>query len=377
MTINNTYIQEYAAQFTDKICQEYFSQRKYMTGSQMVQLTPSIQVNFFTIKSLFEAWQKEVEKLKSNPYFDYRDNSVHEALREFMNVLSRSIKVERPDFEPLLRDAVVASINLALDPVAYYGQEFDKKEIGHLNAYLKENKKYFKWHTDLIANLIDRAGISQTTEAYKQALNQNFEKFSEKLEPAEKLLATLHAFQEIDWSRLVQTSTTEESVVDSEQVREAGTGEQKGQKSQQAENPEQAAAESMDGKEALPPPEGVEKAFSQTTVNYKTVDVEKALDPLQVWSKFEAEEYSIMKGTIKDLTESIGINQKFMFTKSLFDGNPDLLSHALKSIDQCESFADAIELLNHRYVGELNWNKDSEEVNELLQMIFRKFDQRS
>ena len=374
MTINSTYIQDYAAQFTGKICNEYFSQRKYMTGPQMVQLTPSVQVNFFTIKSLFEAWQTEVEKLKSNPYFDYRDNAVHEALREFMNVLSRSIKVERKDFEPLLHEAVAQAMFLALDPVAYYEKELEKREASQINAYLKENKKYFKWHLDLIANLIDRAGIAQTTDAYKQALNQNFERLAEQLEPAEKLLETMHAVNPIDWSRLFESDMQENT-----QASEA-------QDQPSAESPrvETAAEESAIAAEEKKPEqetpqksETKEKHPVSPAANYRMAPVDKALDPLQIWSKFESEEYSIMKGSIKELSESIGLNQKFMFTKVLFDGNPDLMSHALKSIDQCESFADAIELLNQRFVGELNWDKNSDEVNELLQLIFRKFDHRN
>lgn len=368
MTINNAYIQEYADKFTVKICDAYFSQRKYMTGPEMVQLTPSIQVNFFSIKSLFEAWQQELEKMKSNPYFDYRDNAVHEALREFMNILSRSIKVERRDFEPLLKNAVVESIHLALDPVAYFEKEFAKKDPSQLNAYLKENKKYFKWHTDLIQNIIDRAGLAHTREAFLNALNQNFERLSDQLEPAEKLLETLNAVVPLELPKLLENQAVSAPVETAPALEEPV----------KAEAPKEEVTSQAEPEDK---PEPVYQASSPSSlpsaINYKVAPLEKALDPLQIWSKFEAEEYSIMKGTIKDLADSIGINQKFMFTKALFDGNPDLLSHALKSIDQCESFADAINLLNQRYVGELNWDKNSDEVNEFLQLIFRKFDHRN
>jgi hypothetical protein len=109
---------------------------------------------------------------------------------------------------------------------------------------------------------------------------------------------------------------------------------------------------------------------------YKTIRPDQGIDPAKVWIRFESEQYSIMKGGIKDLTESVNLNQRFMFTKDLFDGNPDLLKHALKSIDECGSFVEAIHLLNERYVGELSWDKDSEVVDEFLHLIFRKFDVR-
>jgi hypothetical protein len=109
---------------------------------------------------------------------------------------------------------------------------------------------------------------------------------------------------------------------------------------------------------------------------FKTIRPDQGIDPAKVWVRFENEQYSIMKGSIKELSESIGLNQRFMFTKDLFEGNPDLLKHALKSIDECGSFVEAIHLLNERYVGELGWNKDSDVVDEFLQLIFRKFDVR-
>jgi hypothetical protein len=100
---------------------------------EILGLTPSKQVNFFVIKSLFDAWHAELEKLKSNPYFDYRDNNVHRALNEFMNVLSRSIKIDRENFEPLIGDAVSLSILVALDPLSFFKNEFEK--------FIKEVKK--------------------------------------------------------------------------------------------------------------------------------------------------------------------------------------------------------------------------------------------
>jgi hypothetical protein len=109
---------------------------------------------------------------------------------------------------------------------------------------------------------------------------------------------------------------------------------------------------------------------------FKPVATENGIDAIETWKRLENEQYSVMKGTIKDLSESVGLNQRFMFTKELFDGNPDLLKHALRSIDECRTFVEAIDLLNERYVGELGWNKNSEIVEEFVQLIFRKFEER-
>jgi hypothetical protein len=92
------------------------------------------------------------------------------------------------------------------------------------------------------------------------------------------------------------------------------------------------------------------------------------------WARFESEEHAYMKGSIRHLREGMGINQRIMFTRRLFQGNQDLLDQALEELDRTESFFDAVNLLNASFVGTLKWDVQSDEVQELLQLVFRKFD---
>lgn len=392
--INSKYVENYAKEFSKQICDQYFSQKKYMTGHEIITLSPSPQVNFFIIKTIFEAWQLELEKLKSNPYFDYRDKSVHEALKDFMNVLSRTIKIERLHFEPLIIQAVLHSIALAVDPLKFYSDEFDKVRDNQVNQSLKENKKYYKWHSSLVFNLIDKAGLEQSKQAYKEALKLNFSNQKDTLEDFRILLNSMAQVRFIDFDEVVtrETETKKEeketisskeikteqptqeiptAKITTEEIEEDNIPAQKtstqsfvmdeGEKSEQFDNDD-------DDEFFIEKGASFKQGVAATTAN--------AIDPLQAWAKFETEEYSIMKGTIKELSESVGLNQRFMFTKELFDGNPDLMKHALKSIDHCGSFVEAINLINERFVGELNWDKNSDVVIEFLQLVFRKFDQK-
>ena len=93
----------------------------------------------------------------------------------------------------------------------------------------------------------------------------------------------------------------------------------------------------------------------------------------QVRARFSTESYKGMKGIIGELSESLAINQRFMFRKELFEGNDDLLTHALKSLDACNSLEEAIELINHRYLPELGWEPNSEPVDEFLSLVYRRF----
>lgn len=371
--INSNYVENYAKEFGSLVCADYFKTKKYMTGQDIITLTPSIQVNFFIIKILFETWQLEIEKLKSSPYFDYRDKAVHESLREFANLLSRTIKIERQHFEPLLLQAVKESISLAVNPLDFFRNEIAKVKDQDVNQFLKDNKKYIKWHNTLIASLIDRAGLQHTREAYAKALESNFSGQKNSLENYKSLLNSMGQIKFLDFEQLAP--------VQEEQIEET---------------PKPAATESFfdqveEPSKPLPvrmPVSRQEPELDDTVMveedlkdlpserKFRPVTTENSIDAYEVWNRLENEQYSVMKGTIKDLAESVGLNQRFMFTKELFDGNPDLLKHALRSIDECRTFVEAIELLNERYVGELGWNKNSEIVEEFVQLIFRKFDSR-
>lgn len=365
--INSNYLEKYAKEYASIVCYGFFSSKQYITGQDIIQLTSSTQVNFFIIKRLFELWQDELSKLKSNPYFDYRDIAVHEALTQFMNVLSRRIKVERDNLEPLVKKAVEQAIELATNPVAFYHSEIAKSPDGKINEYLKENKKYYKWHDRTITFLVDKAGFGHDKAEYLRAISANYHVIKDSLESENLLLATLgdvKAFN-LDFYR-----------VDSSSQEEEGSGLQIKEKEShpsffdqvedfQKEESKVEVSEVIE-KEEQKPTRTEERSYSEN---------KSTLDPYLLKSRFESETYKGMRGVIGELSESLAINQRFMFTKELFDGNSDLLSHALKSIDGCENFNEAIQLVNTRYVSELNWEPETEPVQEFLLLIYRKFDE--
>jgi len=356
--INAEYLESYSHLFAEKICTEYFGTKKYMNGQEIIRLTPVNQVNLIVIKSLFGEWQDELEKLKSNPYFDYKDYAVREALKEFMNVLSRAIKIEKQHFEPLLRKSVKNTVLLAVDPVAFFSQEIDKASPIEIAQHFKEAKKYVKWHVALLNILAEKAGLGASKGELHRALAANYDYLKSQLEPASSLLASMDQVHPLQYDRLIATAEVSAQLVQEEEPVIA---------EEQEEVEDQAKTEA-------PSPEPEETPL---TTQHRPAEGGKAIDPALAWAKFESEEYGYMKGSVSRLSESVALNQKFMFTKVLFDGNHDLMMHALKSVDEYDNFVDAIEFLNKHYVAELDWDIDSDEVAEFLHLIFRKFDQKN
>jgi hypothetical protein len=364
--INSNYLESYSKEYAQVVCERFFSSRQFITGQDIIQLTSSSQVNFFIIKYLFELWQEELAKLKSNPYFDYRDIAVHDALTQFMNVLSRRIKVERTNLEPLVRVAVAQAIEVATDPVSFYQNEISQAPQGKVSDYLKENKKYYKWHDKVVVFLIDKTGFGHDTSAYLRAVAANYEVIKDSLESVNLLLATLgdvKAF-DLDQYRSDGSAPVQESAPASESssdnhssfFEEVETGRPVSASPAFVHEPAQSVPE------PVPAPASAPYAKSGAQ-----------LDAGKLRSHFASESYRGMRGISGELSESLALNQRFMFTKELFDGNADLLRHALKSIDEAGSFEAAVELINNRYVSELGWEKDSDVVREFMQLVYRKY----
>lgn len=357
--INREYVESYSQLFAEAVCVDYFGTKKYMNGQEIIRLTPVSQVNLMVIKSLFGEWQEELEKLKSNPYFDYKDYAVSEALKEFMNVLSRAIKIERQHFEPLLRRSVQNAMVLAIDPVSYFSQEIDKANPAEIGQHFKEAKKYLKWHASLLNILAEKASMGASKGELHRALAANYQYLENQLEPASSLLAAMDQVFPLQYGQLLLIEEASASPVEQEEPDPVVPEQEVQEQEIQEDQAELGLEETADSPKHQPATGG------------------KAIDPALAWAKFETEEYAYMKGSIGRLSESVALNQKFMFTKVLFDGNHDLMMHALKSLDEQDNFVDAIEFLNQHYVAELDWDIDSDEVAEFLHLIYRKFDQKN
>ena len=385
---NSNYLENYAEGYAQLICDSFFSSRQFITGQEIIQLTPSPQVNFFIIKRLFELWQEELGKLKSSPFFDYRDIAVHEALTQFMNVLSRRIKVERSHVEVMLRDAVAEAVQVACDPVSFYQHEVSKAPHGKINEYLKENKKYYKWNDRLVSSLIDKAGMGLDLASYQSAIAATYGVLQDSLEPADQLLASLGEEMPFSlntyWGRTPAPSPSfasepEEELIDEVDAPYFSTEDPEEDLHEEEMTPEEVFSEEFVEDESITEevfsaiPAGKQEEENKWVAPPAPIPNGKLLDAAQLQALFATETYKGMKGILGELADSLALNQRFMFTKELFDGNADLLRYALKSVDQSSTFAEAVDLINARYVIELGWDIESEEVREFMQQVYRKF----
>ncbi len=68
------------------------------------------------------------------------------------------------------------------------------------------------------------------------------------------------------------------------------------------------------------------------------------------------------------LSEAIGVNDRFLFIREIFDGNKDAYTQAISRLETIESLQDAIAVIMS-YTGEKNEN---EAIRQLLDLVKRK-----
>jgi hypothetical protein len=71
---------------------------------------------------------------------------------------------------------------------------------------------------------------------------------------------------------------------------------------------------------------------------------------------------------ISDLTKAIGINDKFLFTKELFNGNAELYARSIKQLNSFDDINDALIYIQENF----SWDENNEAANQLIDLVRRK-----
>lgn len=71
---------------------------------------------------------------------------------------------------------------------------------------------------------------------------------------------------------------------------------------------------------------------------------------------------------IKDLRNSIGMNEKFLFIKELFKGRPEKYNQCIDDLNQSASYQEAISYIRNNY----SWEEDNDVVEKFINLVKRK-----
>jgi len=72
---------------------------------------------------------------------------------------------------------------------------------------------------------------------------------------------------------------------------------------------------------------------------------------------------------ITDLGKAIGLNDKFLFVRELFEGDKEKYHEAIQIINEMPNYEEAEEYIRQRF----NWDEEKPEVNRFMDLVRRKF----
>ncbi len=312
-------VEEYSVAFSSKIADEFFAQHQKISGVEILKLCQTKQINLFVLRELLKAWKQETAKYKS-PYFNYEAQDVKESLTQFQNTLSNNILIAKDHFLPLLKKGVSLTVYLVLDPYDFYSDTLDKNGNGIIKvAELKNEIKYIKINNRPLERLVQKLEEKKLesisgNEAFA-LLDQILEEVNFTPEDVEPYIQQLSTVLPLEMEKLYVS------------------------KSEPLIHP---------AKKQNTPKPIVNEQTSKINVTTVADDFQK----------------------IPDLQNRLTINQKFMFTKMLFNGDFDLFNSAILKIDSLNSLDEATSYLDSHYS---NWDKESEEYEEFMELITKRF----
>lgn len=78
--------------------------------------------------------------------------------------------------------------------------------------------------------------------------------------------------------------------------------------------------------------------------------------------------------TGKNLSSFISLHEKLMFQKELFNGNSEEYSSTIKHLETMENFQEAKKFLEDNFSAKHSWDKKTEALNTLWQMLEKKYE---
>ncbi len=302
-------VETYSATFAAKVSGIFFAKKEKISGPDILNICEIKQVNLFVIRDLMKTWQQENQKFKS-PYFNYQAPEVREALVQFQNVVSNHISISQDNFLPFLTKAVQRTLMLVLTPYDFYSNTLEREGNMHLKvSELKNEIKYLKINGQPLEQLV------------KHLEEKNLEIIS-----GNEAFAMLdHILEEVNFT------------------------------------PEDVEAYISKFSHILPTAVDV---FYERPAEHKPKQVKQ--EPTLKEGKTIAEGL----GKITSIKDKLTINQKFMFTKMLFSGDFDLFVQAIDQLDNFDTLKQATHYIETNYN---EWNKDSEEYEEFIELLEKRF----
>ena len=395
--------EQYGRRLATRLSQQFFGPQPAATldGPALLKLTPIRQVNLLVLRQLLGRWQQEASALRS-PYFDFEAAPVRAALGQFMNVLSRHIRLDRAALEPLLAQAVTDTLVIATDGHAAFerlllppaGPEttLDAADEPVPLAALRDYLRYFDQAKPFFEGFINSLPAGSAPVS-REVLHQHFERYlaahGQELPALAPLVAEFSSLLPLTEADLQDGAPTKPAPLPlptapppkASPAPEPVASKPETPRPQPTATPPAAAQRQPDAP-AVPAP---------ITAEERTATAPPTEAPL--YAKLKATQASTphladtLRGAaggahslaeraapkVVSLREAISINQRFSFINELFNGENMEYHAAIQHLDTLPDADAASAYVQQELATSHDWSLKQEHVGKLLKLIERKF----
>ncbi len=331
--INRDYLKSYSVSYTNNILEMAFKDSPNLQGKDLTNLCTPTQINYNLLKNIFLQWEAEVSKLHS-PYFDYSATAVQTALRNFMDVLSRHIQLDKGSLRPLLQQAVEETMYQVFEPAYYFEYFLWPDQTDHLKIKeLAKLKRFVKINHGLLQEIIDdveeKDAENISASHYHQLLTSKLDSWTDRWEAVDPNVEEFSKIVSLQMPSLRKSEATSTTPSPSDSN---GT-------------------------------KNVNDQFSKEVVSLN--------DKLQKEQTTLADQHLNKK--VDNIKQSLTLNQKFMFVNELYAGNSEEFGKVMDKIEGCNTYVEAMKILDADSSERSNWDMESSAVKELMDLVSRRF----
>jgi hypothetical protein len=402
--------EHYGRRLASRLCQQHFGPQPDATldGPALLKFTPVRQLNLLVLRQLLGRWQHEAQQLRS-PYFNFEAEAVRAALTQFMNVLSRNIRLDRAALEPLLAQAAADTLLLAADPALAFERLLLPTPLAEADEpvplpqlrdglrYLDLDKAYYQSFIDSLPP--GSAPLNRDLLTHRFAIYQ-----AQNPAPAGamgRLVAALSPLLPLTEADLRADTPTQP--VPTSAPEKPISAEPKPVSTEQKSTSTEPKPISIEPKpidiEAMPvskEPKSISTEAKPISPEPKPTSAEEtpAAGPVPLYEKLKATQpttphlahtlrHSTLAGAnslaergapkVASLRDAISINQRFSFVNELFGGEHEEYREAIEHLDTLPSADAALAYVRQELANRHDWSRKEEHVSKLLKLIERKF----
>ena len=430
--LNRHVAEAYSENFSSKVLDNFFSSHQAASGQDILEFTPVQQVNLLVVQRFYQRWQDEALRLRS-PYFNFEHPQVQESLQAFMNTLSRHILVERHALEPLLQAAVMDTLRLLFNPMAFFDEflrlytnketllaslrylrlqesltdvlheQIEEKEttepeylLAMLEAGIRSGKlalepveehvQEFEQVLSLPYNLAEEPmAAPAAVEPPKEEPSNFFSAISQRSPRSSKPAPRPLEAERNEPVKEAPAATAQPTPIAEPRIEAPRTTRTEPAPAPQAPfKPEvtvphqQPAATTAPASAPVPAKDNKPASKKQEEDNRSLNTRFERTEKKPLYEKFEPKEPRNSMITNKQRSSTnirhyITLNQRFMFVKELFGGDGGAFNAALDALDACQNLQEARQWVQEHLAPKPQWQPDSEIVLEFERVLENRF----